>query len=209
MKDYYAARAAEYDQVYLKPERQADLRAVEQWLPTVFAGKTVLEVACGTGYWTQFIAPVSAGLVGVDASAETLQIARSRLSGLAVTLVAGDAYELPIGERRFQSAFAGFWWSHVPKSQQRRFLDGLHAALQPGATVVLLDNRYVEGSNIPLSESDAEGNTYQRRTLADGSVHRVLKNFPSRRELLAIAPGATVREWPYYWALTYQLPFSP
>jgi len=50
MQDYYAARATEYDKVYAKHERQADLRQIEQWLPSVLAGRSVLEVACGTGY---------------------------------------------------------------------------------------------------------------------------------------------------------------
>jgi demethylmenaquinone methyltransferase/2-methoxy-6-polyprenyl-1,4-benzoquinol methylase len=31
MQDYYAARAREYDEVYRKPERQADLREIERW----------------------------------------------------------------------------------------------------------------------------------------------------------------------------------
>ena len=31
---YYAARAGEYDRIYAKPERQADLRAIEKWLPS-------------------------------------------------------------------------------------------------------------------------------------------------------------------------------
>ena len=44
MQSYYALRANEYDRVYLKPERQADLRQIEQWLPSVLAGATVLEV---------------------------------------------------------------------------------------------------------------------------------------------------------------------
>ena len=49
MKEYYAARAKEYDQIYAKPERQADLRLVEQWLPVRFEGARVLEIAAGTG----------------------------------------------------------------------------------------------------------------------------------------------------------------
>ena len=56
MQTYYAARATEYDQIYLKPERQADLRAIEAWLPPFFTGARVLEVACGTGYWSASIA---------------------------------------------------------------------------------------------------------------------------------------------------------
>ena len=62
MKEYYAARAKEYDQIYAKPERQTDLRLIEQWLPSRFEGARVLEVAAGTGYWTQFIAPVAASV---------------------------------------------------------------------------------------------------------------------------------------------------
>ena len=61
MQDYYAARAPEYDRIYLKPERQADLGAIRQWLPTVFKGRSLLEIACGTGYWTQYLAPEAAG----------------------------------------------------------------------------------------------------------------------------------------------------
>jgi hypothetical protein len=56
--------------------------------------------------------------------------------------------------------------------------------------VVFLDNRFVPGSSTPIAESDAEGNTYQVRTLADGSTHRVLKNFPDRDALMAIVAPA-------------------
>ena len=52
MRAYYAQRAEAYERVYFKPERQADLRAMEAWLPGPFAGRRVLEVACGTGWWT-------------------------------------------------------------------------------------------------------------------------------------------------------------
>jgi demethylmenaquinone methyltransferase/2-methoxy-6-polyprenyl-1,4-benzoquinol methylase len=207
VQEYYAARASEYDRVYLKAERQADLRQIEHWLPTVFAGKSVLEVACGTGYWTQFIAPVAAAVVAVDAAPETLRIAASRLHSLKVQLLVADAYALPPLPETCNAGFAGFWWSHVPRSRTIEFLRGFHAALKPGATVVLLDNRYVEGSSTPICERDAEGNTYQLRHLSDGSVHRVLKNFPARAELLAsikeVAVAASYLEWHHYWALQY------
>ena len=203
---YYAARAAEYDRVYEKPERQADLRAIERWLPPLFAGTRVLELACGTGYWTQFIAPVAEAVVAIDAAPETLSIARSRL-GANVELLVGDAYQPPADRGRFGSAFAGFWLSHVPRQRRREFLAGLGRVLSPGATVVLLDNRYVAGSSLPISEQDAAGNTYQTRRLGDGSLHRVLKNFPSQAELYELVVGlgeqAAVVEFEYYWALRY------
>lgn len=207
MRDYYASRAPEYDRVYLKPERQADLDAIRQWLPPLFAGKSVLEVACGTGYWTRYLAPVASGVLAVDASPETLQIARTRFTPGDVKFVVGDAYRLPVAAHGFQSAFAGFWFSHVPKDRVREFLIHLHQALVPGAKVVFLDNRFVEGSSTPIFRRDEQGNTYQVRHLADGSSHRVLKNFPTRLELSEAIAGLGVdfrlHEWQYFWAIEY------
>ncbi|MEJ8834842.1 class I SAM-dependent methyltransferase [Ramlibacter sp. AN1133] len=207
MQDYYAARAPEYDRIYLKPERQGDLRGIEAWLPTVFTGRNVLEVACGTGYWTQFIAPVAARVLAVDAAPQTLQIARQRVPGDNVEFVTGDAYALPAGPREFDAAFAGFWYSHVPRSRIGAFLAGLHGALRPGARVVFLDNLYVEGNSTPICERDAQGDTWQLRTLSDGSQHKVLKNFPSEGELREATRGMArelrLRQWKYYWALEY------
>ena len=76
---YYSARAPEYDRVYTKPERQSDLRAMQQWLPAQLSGRRILEVACGTGYWTQFVAPVARSIVAIDAAPEPLEIARTRV----------------------------------------------------------------------------------------------------------------------------------
>ena len=209
MKEYYAARAKEYDKIYSKPERQADLRLIEQWLPQSFEQKHVLEVAAGTGYWTQFIAPVAASMVALDASAETFEVARHRVPQSHVQWLIGDAYQIPMPDPLFDAAFAGFWFSHVPKSRQREFLSGLNRVLQKGSKVILLDNLYVEGNSTPLSETDEEGNTYQNRSLADGSIHRVLKNFPTEQSLKACVEGlgdhAKLTTWQYFWAFEYQV----
>ena len=207
MQSYYAARAAEYDKVYLKAERQADLRAMERWLPPVFAGAAVLEVACGTGYWTQFIARSAKSILAVDAAPETMAIARSRIPEGKVEFLVGDAYDLSRRAEKFDAAFAGFWFSHIPKQRRESFLAGLHASLKPGAKVVFLDNFYIEGSSSPISERDGDDNTYQTRKLADGSTHRVLKNFPSEQELNAmvarLSQSTAYKRWQYYWAFEY------
>jgi demethylmenaquinone methyltransferase/2-methoxy-6-polyprenyl-1,4-benzoquinol methylase len=59
--------------------------------------------------------------------------------------------------------------------------------------VVLVDNSQVQLKDFPIAERDARGNTFQHRRLKDGSVHRVLKNFPSRAELEAMIAGLGVR----------------
>ena len=209
MKEYYAARAKEYDPIYFKPERQSDLRLIEQWLPTRFEGARVLEIAAGTGYWTQFIAPVAGSVLGLDASDETLQIAQTRPNNASVQWLVGDAYAVPIPSEPYDAVFAGFWFSHVPLGRQKEFLLALNKTLKSGARVVMLDNLYIEGNSTPLIEPDSEGNTYQIRKLADGSTHRVLKNYPTEFDLCElIAPfgkNATYTTWQYYWAFEYTL----
>ena len=213
MNVYYARRAPEYDGVYRKPERQADLRQLEAWLPQVFQGKTVLEVACGTGYWTQFIAPAAAHLFAMDASTETMEIAQTRVPADKVSFLAGDAYALPALTPQPDAAFAGFWLSHVPKSRVREFLGGLGNALQTGSRVVLIDNLFVEGNSTSIRETDAHGNTYQLRCLVDGSEHKVLKNFPSEQELRVALEGSGedvhYQRWQYFWALEYTVTPTP
>ena len=44
---YYKDRAQEYEKIYFKPERQADLQKATDILQKIFTGKTVHEIACG------------------------------------------------------------------------------------------------------------------------------------------------------------------
>jgi len=210
MREYYARRAATYERVYFKPERQADLRAMEAWLGTPFAGREVLEVACGTGWWTPHGAREAASWLATDLNPETLALARAKPLPACVRFAEMDAHTLQgLPAQRFNGAFAGCWWSHVPLQRLSAWLGMLHARLEPGARVVFLDNAFVAASSTPLSRRDADGNTYQQRTLDDGSVHEVLKNFPTRAEALArLGPRAHDAEWiahAHYWVLSYRL----
>ena len=107
LQHYYAARASEYDAMYMKPERQRDLRAIEEWVSIVFANAAVLEVACGTGYWTQLIAPTATDVVAIDSAPETIRIAERRVAPAQVEFLVADAFELPRFGRRLESGFAG------------------------------------------------------------------------------------------------------
>jgi SAM-dependent methyltransferase len=210
MRAYYAQRARIYERVYHKPERQAELRAMEAWLPEPFAGRSVLEVACGTGWWTPHGARAARSWLATDANPETMAVAQAKDMPPCVRFAAVDAYTFAsIEGQRFDGAFAGFWWSHVPLARLPVWLGTLHERLEPGAQVVMLDNRYVHGSSTPISRRDDAGNSYQQRTLDDGSVHEVLKNFPTRDEAFA-ALGARARnqqwiEHLHYWILSYEL----
>ncbi len=204
LAEYYADRAAEYDEVYRKPERQDDLTRLKHLLPPLVAGKRVLEIAAGTGYWTQVLATTAAGIMATDVSAETIAIAAQRDYGeTPVGLRTADACRLDTVPGEFDVVFCGFWWSHIARADIARFLAGVRGRTGPGVPLILIDNRYVPGSNSPVSRTGPDGDTYQRRSLAGGREYEVLKNFPSREQLAAdLEPAATDLTWTeldYYW----------
>lgn len=211
MGRYYAERASYYERVYHKPERQADLRRMEADLPTHFAGRRVLEIATGTGWWTPHAARDCASWLATDLNDETLAIARAKpLPAGKVRFQTLDAYAMDgLDGARFDAAFAGCWWSHVPLARLRGWLDTLHSHLDAGAHVVMLDNSFVQTSNLPISRRDDEGNTYQVRALDDGSTYEVVKNFPTPDEAIAaLGPRARDARWTayeHYWMLSYDL----
>ena len=169
---YYAQRAGEYERVYQKPERQIELQKLKVYIEKTFAGLDVLEVACGTGYWTEVFARSAASVVATDVTEEVLAIARAKNLGPKVTLQKEDAYALPPFSQHFNAGLSAFWWSHIPRARLHAFLGGFHQALDPGARVVCMDNVYAEGSSTPTSRTDEHDDTYQTRTLDDGSTKR-------------------------------------
>jgi demethylmenaquinone methyltransferase/2-methoxy-6-polyprenyl-1,4-benzoquinol methylase len=208
LKRYYKDRAPMYDCVYTYPERQEDLRFLEDYIPSRFTGLDILEVAAGTGYWTQFLSCTARSILATDTASEALQQIYQRPLQCPVQLELVDAYALDRLPSTFDGAFAGLWFSHVPKQRMYTFLDALHARLASGAVVMFLDNSLAQCARLPISETDEFGNTYQHRTLEGGRVYRVLKNFPSQTELMGLARGrgtnAKYLLLQHFWLFQYE-----
>jgi SAM-dependent methyltransferase len=210
LESYYDKRAREYEQIYEKPERQRELAWLRERIPQLYRGRTVLEVACGTGYWTQHIAREAKRVYACDINDSVLEIAREKaIAPGKATFFKADAVTLDGVPEGCNSAFAGFWWSHVKKSELALFVKNLSLRLEPGAVVAILDNSFAHGSSTPITRTDAEGNTYQKRRLASGEEHEVLKNFPSALELTEavrpVAREAHMESLTYYWLLVFTL----
>ena len=209
LEKYYAKRAGEYEKIYEKPERQAELAWLRERIPRAVEGRTVLEVACGTGYWTQFLAKKARAVYACDINEPVLEIAREKQLPPSVHFFKGDAVTLEGVPSGCNAAFAGFWWSHVKKADIAAFVARLATRLEPGSTVAILDNQFHEGSSTPLSRRDAEGNTYQMRKLANGEEYEILKNFPTPAELTeavrGVAREAHLETLQYYWLLLFTL----
>ena len=205
MLEYYEKRCSEYEAIYAKPERQGCLAQLEQELCSLVAGKQVLEVACGTGFWTRRMANSAASLYASDASQQLALAARESCEGVNVQAGVVDAFSIPQREQ-FNCLVAGFFFSHVLVQERSSFLAGVAEALSPSSRVVLFDNRFVPGSSTPISRTTGAGDTYQNRSLVDGSSFEVLKNFPSTDQVASLlgelCSTVSTYENEYFWLVS-------
>jgi ubiquinone/menaquinone biosynthesis C-methylase UbiE len=206
MEIYYRERASEYDKFYEIPERQHDLARLKSWLVDRVRGRTILEVAAGTGYWTETAAAVARAITATDYNPEMLAIAATRKLGPHVTLRTADAFALPEFPSKFDAGMAHLWWSHVGKERRQEFLSHFASRLQPGAVVLMIDQVFVEGRTSTASRQDEWGNLLTLRTLENGATFEIIKNYPSSEELhndfAQVCQDIEIMLLPHFWALS-------
>lgn len=208
--EFYAKSAAAIDAAYDIPERQDDLEEMVERVAELLDGHTVLELACGTGYWTAVLAETAAHVVATDINAGLLALGQAR--GLPADKVEWrqlDAFDLPADLGDFTAVFIGFWWSHVKRDQQDKFLAQLRAKVGKDTLLVLLDDVYVEGSSPTVARTDLEGNTYKIETAPDGERYEIPKTYPSdsslRKRLGNAVREIRITRLEYYWLLSCRL----
>jgi len=206
---YYAARAEEYDLSagYMDSAAEECRARIRSRFQDALGGHDVLEIACGTGYWTQAIAVTARSVLATDLDAQMISQARGRLSALPnVRCLVADAYSLDTVSGHFTAAFSHWWWSHIPKQRIRRFLGMLHSKLAPAALVIFADQLSYDA---PHRRIDDEGNLLEERVLRSGQRYEIVKNFPTEdevvRALSGIAEHVAYKEYREegYWALVY------
>jgi SAM-dependent methyltransferase len=209
MQQYYRARASEYHLFYEVPDRLEELAHLRRWLIDRAKGRNILEIAAGTGYWTEVVAPFAKAVTATDYNSETLEIAAKRLLGPHVNLLTADAHCLPHFETRYDAGMAHLWWSHVERERLKPFLSHFASRLGSGAILLMIDQLYVEGSSSPISREDACGNQYTIRRLKNGSTFEIIKNYPAPGEpedgFKELCKDIRVMKLRHFWALSAQL----
>lgn len=208
MISYYKERAREYENVYAKPERQSDLLLATKILQDAFRNKDVFEIACGTGYWTEKISRTAKNILATDINDTVIEVAKSKnYLPAKVQFQIADIFNLS-DINKHESLFGGFIWSHIKLQDLNAFIDIVKSLVVDYGTVVFMDNNYVDGNSLPITENDSLGNTYQTRTLENGTTHKILKNFPSqtfiKKFLIDKASEINFISLQYYWILTYK-----
>ena len=211
VEKYYGARAGEYDATvkYWNPRAAAGVEDIKSRYRAALKGQDVLEIACGTGFWTEVAVSTAHSVVATDRDPTLVSIVRHKLSSAAnLRCQVADAYALETVTGPFTAAFAQFWWSHIPKSKIRSFLAVLHTKLSRGALVLFSDDWPYKHEG--TRRFDAAGNLLEDRLLRNGDRFEIIKNFPTEFELRTVLKGfadeLTYVQCPAYgyWMLSYR-----
>ena len=209
MAAYYRERAAEYDAFYQVNGFRDELHRLKAWLAKHVRGRTVLEVAAGTGYWTKVAAGAAATVTATDINPGVLAIAGKRRLGRNVVVQVADAYRLPEFASLFDVGMAHLWWSHLPNERQGAFLSQFVSRLQSRATLLMIDQNDVPGLGGLLFKWDRWGNRCELRPLDNGNVYEIVKNYPTDAELKSalarLCDSVQILRMRYFWALSARI----
>jgi ubiquinone/menaquinone biosynthesis C-methylase UbiE len=189
---YYRARAAEYDEWFLRlgrydrgeeQKRQwfTEVEQVRQALAQFAPAGRILEFAGGTGWWTQELVRYADTLTVVDSSSETIalnqeRVAKGKERSIPVRYVEADIFSWQ-PEALYDVVFFSFWLSHVPPEQLASFWNLVRACLAPGGRVFFIDSLYSQTATAADQRLEGEQETTMERRLNDGRTFRIVKVF--------------------------------
>jgi 2-polyprenyl-3-methyl-5-hydroxy-6-metoxy-1,4-benzoquinol methylase len=211
--EYYRARAAEYDEWFLRKGRYdhgpelnrrwfSEITELRHWLSRQGPLGDVLELAAGTGLWTESLATQSRSLHCIDAAPEALILNRARMTRheADITYELADIFQWR-PSRRYDTIFFGFWLSHVPEDRFVPFWRLVEEACADGGHTLLVDSLADPAST--ARDQVIEGSGQVTRRLNDGREFRIVKKFwdPNRlaQRLATIGWEARLDTTPTYF----------
>lgn len=191
--EYYKARATEYDEWFLRlgrydhgPELRelwfSEVKEVKEKLKKFKPTGDVLELACGTGWWTQQLAQYADQVTAVDASDEVLAINRKKNGKDKVTYLEADIFNWS-PKTQYDVVFFSFWLSHIPPQLFEQFWHLVHRALKPNGRVFFIDSLKSEGPEKTYTINNP-ADSISLRKLNDGRTFRVIKVFYQPEKLV-------------------------
>jgi demethylmenaquinone methyltransferase/2-methoxy-6-polyprenyl-1,4-benzoquinol methylase len=220
---YYRARSGEYDEWFYRQGRYdrgpevnqlwfAEAQIVAEALDAFQPAGSVLELACGTGIWTERLVRHADAVTAVDASPEMLALNARRVRSDKVSYVEADLFAWE-PSRQFDAVFFSFWLSHVPPARFEDFWRLVRRALRPGGRFFFIDS-HCEPTSTALDHAPPDFTaTRSTRRLNDGREFEICKVFydplalQERLERLGWSAGVT--RTPNYFIYGHGRPAAP
>ena len=212
VSDYYSVKAFENNGY--SSEDGSVLSPVEKQIGStmqqMFAGRDVLEIACGTGLWTRTVAQTARCVLATDVNPLMISTAMKKLPPdvVNVQFQVADAYSLAELSPGFTGAFSVLFWCFIPKLYRKSFLTCLHSKLKPSAKVFILCQ--LEDSDAALHRQNEDGDVIATR-VAGGRYFQIPKNIPTEAELTELLDGIAcdvlyTRYSNGMWSVAYTVP---
>jgi ubiquinone/menaquinone biosynthesis C-methylase UbiE len=140
------------------------------------AGMSVLELGCGTGYFTRELARTGADIVAIDVSPELLEIARSNCSAPNVRYEIQNAYRLSYPDAVFDSVVGSSVLHHLEIDPALR---EIYRVLKPGGKIFftepnMLNPQIAVQKNVPWVKRKL-GDSPDETAFFRWSLRRLLK----------------------------------
>ena len=217
MKMYYQERAHEYDEWFYRQGHYSQGAEMDaRWFveaDEVFAAfdtlhltGDILELAPGTGIWTERLVRTATTITAVDASAEMIEINHAKVSSERVSYLQADLFTWR-PERTYDGVLFAFWISHVPLERLDDFLRLVASMLRSGSKVFFVDGQRTPGGSFAHNQPPAQDSQLTKRTLNDGRTFEIVKNYYDPIDLAARCTQAgfdiTLRETVTYFLYGY------
>jgi SAM-dependent methyltransferase len=145
-------------------------REVAQALDSFRPTGDVLELACGSGMWTQRLLGHATSVTAVDAAPEMLAVAAARVGDRRARFIEANLFAWT-PDRRYDVVFFAFWLSHVPLERFESFWSLVADCLERRGRVFFVDDAY----RTPDELIDGVSSSTIRRRLNDGTSYRIVK----------------------------------
>jgi demethylmenaquinone methyltransferase/2-methoxy-6-polyprenyl-1,4-benzoquinol methylase len=192
---YYRARAPEYDEWFYRQGRYfygeehtkgwfSEVAIVEKALMDAKPGGQILEFACGTGVWTEKIAPLADKMTAIDTSPEVIAICQKKLKTSPIEFMQHDIFDW-VPQQQYDFIFFGFWLSHVPLDSFDAFWELVRSSIKPTGHVFFVDSAFAVDSSAKDNRPVEKSSGIVDRILNNGDQYQIVKIFHKPDELKA------------------------
>ena len=213
--EYYNERAPEYEDAYLgkfavktshSDLYKNDTLAIQKVLPGYISGKCI-DIACGTGFWLPVYEKDCTSITLIDQSENVLAECAKKIGKLGIEektkIIRDEILSYPFKEHEYDSAFIGFFISHLPDAELDAFFGILKRLLRPGGRLTVIDGVWSE-MIIKIRPVRSKVGMITR-TLYDGRQFQVFKRYFEKQDLQDLAGRFGINLDIIYWGKVFLL----